>query len=136
DAQGRVHRGVQLIDADRVLLDRHAVLVGLAVGDAALEAGTTHDHRPAVAPVVATCTLVDARRTAEVTHPHHQRVLPQTALVQVLDQGREGRVEHAGRIATDAVGDVAVHVPATQVALDRGDAGLNQLAGQEQTAAE
>src|SRR5581483_6382638 len=84
DAQGAVDGREDVTDLDRVVLDRHAVLVGRAVGLAALD-GTAADHdRPAAGPVVTAGVLVDARRAGELAHPHQHRVLPAAAVHQTL----------------------------------------------------
>src|SRR5262249_60016300 len=106
DAQSRVDRGIQLFGGHGILLDPHAVLVGRTVLDAT-DAGAAEADGPAVAPVIAASTLVDAWRTAEVTDPDHHGVLNEAGLPEVLHQARHATVNFAvGR--GNGVGDVAV----------------------------
>ena len=82
DAQQMKHRGVQVVDVDHVLDGVVAELVGLAVGDAGLDAAAGQPDGKALDVMVAAVALVH-RRAAELAAPDHQRVVQQAALLQV-----------------------------------------------------
>ena len=57
EAQAVQHRGVQVVDVDRLLDGAEAELVGRAVNVAAVDAAAGHPHREAVVIVVAAVHL-------------------------------------------------------------------------------
>ena len=68
-----------------------AVIVGLAVGHAGLDAAAGHPHGEAARVMVAAIVLagelplaIDG--AAELAAPDHQRVVEQAALLEILDQ--------------------------------------------------
>ena len=64
DAQAVQDRGVEVVDVDGVSDDVVAVVVGLAVGDAGLDAAAGQPHREAAAVVVAAVVVLGERALA------------------------------------------------------------------------
>ena len=88
---------MQVVDVDLVLGDVEAELVGLAEGDAGLDAAAGQPHREGVRMMVAAVrSALHHRRAAELAAPDDERVVEQPALLQVLDQRRAGLVGVAG----------------------------------------
>ena len=95
---------MQVVDVDRVVGDVVAEVVGLAVGDAGLDAAAGQPDGEAARVVVAAVVVGGQRalavdRPAELAAPDDQRVVEQAALLQVGDQGgaRAGRCRGTGR---------------------------------------
>ena len=77
----------------RVLDGVEAELVGLAEGDARLDAAAGQPHGEGVGVMVAAVVAaLDHRRAAELAAPDDQRVVEQAALLEVLDQRGAGLV--------------------------------------------
>ncbi len=101
DAQAVQDRGVQVVDVDRVFRDVVAEVVGLAVGDAGLDAAAGQPDREAARMMVAAVVVgrqlaLAVDRAAELAAPDDERVVQQAALLEVLDEGRAGLVGVAG----------------------------------------
>jgi hypothetical protein len=71
--------GVEVMDVDGVLDDLGAEVVGLAVGDAALDAAAGEPGAEGGVVVAAAVAAVDGGRAAELRGPDDQRVVEHAA---------------------------------------------------------
>jgi len=93
-------------------------------------------NRPAPRPVIAAVVLVDLRRAAELAHPHTTVFLPHARSTKSLTR-RPMPLSRRGPLPVRmALKTAGVVVPTAEVHLDRGDALLDQLAGQQAAHAE
>ena len=86
------HRGVQVVDVNRVLNRAKAEFIRGPSGLAATNSGPREPHRKTV-PVVVTPGLADAftgGRAAEFTAPYEKGFIPKTPLLEVCYQSRSG----------------------------------------------
>src|SRR5205823_4613557 len=114
--QAAQDRGVQVVDMDGVADDVVAEVVGLAVGQAALDAAASQPDREAAAVMVAPIVVFGQRALAvdgapELPAPDHERVVEQAALFEVLDE-RGGSLIRITALAANLHRQVAVLVPA------------------------
>src|SRR5262249_24498397 len=130
--------GVEVVDVDGVLNDVVAVVVGLAVDDARLDAAAGQPEGEAAAVVVA-AVVVPGQPTlavdgaAELAAPDHQRVVEQPAPLHVHHQRRRRPVDVAA-LAADLSGQAAVLVPAAVEQLHKADPALDHAPGQQAVA--
>ena len=127
--------GVEVVDVDRILGDVVAVVIGLAVADAGLDAAAGHpDGVVAAMMIAAVIVLLDlplaVDRPPELAAPEHERVLEQAASLEVGDESRAGLVGVAALLA-DPLGQIAVLIPAPVVKLDEPHVPFREPPGQD-----
>src|SRR5262249_58829212 len=111
DAQEVEHRRVQVVDLDLVLDGVVAVVVGLAVDRAALDAPAGQPDGEAVRVVVAPVLALGHRGAAELAAPDDQSLVQQPAPLQVPEQAGDRPVDGPGVVLVAGL-EVAVLVPA------------------------
>src|SRR5260370_1983950 len=112
DAQAMEDGGVEVVDVDGIADDVVAVIVGLAVADAGLDAAAGEPHAEAAAVMVAAMIgggelALAVHGAAELSAPEDQGIVQQAALLEVLDEGGRGLID-VPALAADLPGQVAV----------------------------
>jgi hypothetical protein len=97
----------------------------------AFDSSTTHHHRPAPRPVVATSILIDSGSAAKFTHPKYNGVFDQTPLVQFLHEIAHAFVKSWAVSGPDGVENASVVVPPAQVDFHAGHTRFQEFAGQK-----
>src|SRR5687768_8676858 len=125
--------GVEIMDADGIVLRRETKLVGASVNGAAFDAATCHPHRETVVVVIASelrlaAAHLDAGRAAEFAAPDHERVVEHAALLEIVQQRGDWLVDLGGKLAMIRL-DVGMVIPGLAGAvpeLHKAHAALNQ----------
>src|SRR6185437_2628510 len=122
--------GVDIGDVVAVLDRVETDFVGLAVGDAALDAAAGQPHREAVNVMIAAIRTLRAGCTAKLRTEDDERFVQQTAALQILEQPRD-RLIHLQTVAGMVGTQTAVRVPdagaaGTVLNLDETHAALHQ----------
>ena len=135
DAELVQDRRVQVVDVDRIADDVVAVVVGLTVRDARLDAAAGHPDCEAARVMIAAVVrggqvalAVDG--AAELAAPDDERVVEQPAPLQVENQSRTRLVDVA-RLIRHLRGKVRVLIPAHVEELDEPHAALGQPSREE-----
>ena len=123
-------RRVEVVDVDFVLNGFVAVIVGQAVGEAALHAAAGHPHGEGFVVVVAPIVALRVRGAAKFAAPDHQRVLEQPALLEIGEQ-RGDRLVHRAAVCSERRGEVEVLVPVSVRDFHKAHAGLDQAPSQQ-----
>ena len=118
DAHAVQDGGVEVVDVDGVFGDVVAEVVGLAVGQAALDPAAGHPHREVAGMVVAAVVVGGEGALAvdgatELAAPDDQGVVEHAEAFEILDEGGAGLVGGGAQVA-DVPRQAAVVVPAAQ----------------------
>ena len=131
---------MEVADGVRVLDDAVAVLVGLPVDEALLEAPAGQPQAEAVGVVVAAVGALHERRPAELAREDDEGLVEEAAGAEVLDEAGHGLVDGqgVGGVALDQLGVLVPRVGGLPHAvgahhgeLDEADAALDEAAGHE-----
>ena len=129
DAEQVQHRGVEVVNAHRVLRDPVAEVVGGAVGDAPLDATAGQPDREGLHVVVAAVALRH-RRAAKLRAEDDERVVEHAAAGEILDERCGTAIDLSGR-ALHVVLHAAVMVPVAVIELDESHAPLGEPPGEQ-----
>src|SRR5437899_382161 len=130
------NRGVEIMDADRILHGLEPEVVGGAMDGPAADATTRHPDGETVVVMIAAerglavAIELDSRRAAEFPAPDHERVFEHPSLLQVRQQCGD-RLVDLGRQLAMILLDLGVMIPRLPRAmpeLDVADATLQQSA--------
>ncbi|TXT30197.1 MAG: hypothetical protein FD138_2314 [Planctomycetota bacterium] len=110
DVESLADRREQVVDGDRVVIDRAAVFRGGSDDLASLDAAASHRGVEDARVVVPTAARIDFGSATELAHPDDERLVEQTAFFQIADErghaGIGGLNQRGG-----AAEDVLVCVP-------------------------
>ena len=102
EAEEVEHGGVEVVEVDFALHSAVAVVVGVAVTDAAFYAATSHPGGEAEGIVTASVALLGGfaigevlliRRAAEFATPNDERIFKETACFEIADQSGDGLID-------------------------------------------
>src|SRR5439155_15041640 len=135
DAEAVQNRCVEIVNVYRVFEDVVTELVGLAVTDARLDAAPGHPDR-VTTPVMVTAVIVlldfslTINGATEFAAPDHERVVQEPALLEVFNERGTGLVGVLA-LLLDALGQVAVLIPAPMIELNKPHAALGHAPGEQ-----
>ena len=136
DAKELENGGLEVVDVDRVFGDVEAEVVGLAEGDAGLDAAAGHPHGEGLGVVVATVAAFEGGTgfyhgsASKFSAPDDQSVFEHAAFLEILDEGGTGLVGFLG-LAFNVAFDIGVGIPTGMIDLDEADTSLGETTGQE-----
>ena len=140
DAHQMKHRGVEVVDLDRILDGSVAVLVGGTVGSTTGDAASGEPHAESELVVIPTVGTLAERRTTEFGTPDHKRRIEKAALLEISEQRRDGLI-HRPCVVLVTFLQLPVLIPAITAhpgagAFDESHAPLHESPGKQTLATE